>query len=71
MGWSNNIRIRKTSYFLNSFTDSYLPKLEQVRDIVISDIVARNQSQSTAKYLENLKEEYEVEILTDFNAESN
>ena len=57
--------------FLNSFTDSYLPKLEQVRDIVISDIVARNQSQSTAKYLENLKEEYEVEILSDFNAESN
>ena len=57
--------------FLNSSTDSYLPKLEQVRDIIINDILVSNQSQSTAKYLEKLREEYDVEILSDFNAESN
>ena len=56
--------------FLNSYTDSFLPELSQVRSIVVSDILAREQSQSTAKYLEKLREEYEIEILSDLNAQS-
>ena len=56
--------------FLNSYTDSYLPKLNQVRSIVVSDILAREQSQSTAKYLEELRKEYEIQILSDLNVQS-
>ena len=56
--------------FLNSYTDSFLPELSQVRSIVVSDILAREQSQSTAKYLEELRKEYEIEILSDLNAQS-
>ena len=71
LGLSTDKLIKVCGNFLNSFTDSYLPKLEQVRDIIINDILVSNQSQSTAKYLEKLREEYDVEILSDFNAESN
>tara|TARA_B100001250_G_C19701112_1_gene744811 strand:- start:173 stop:982 length:810 start_codon:yes stop_codon:yes gene_type:complete len=56
--------------FLNSYTESFLPELDQVRSIVISDILARDQSQSTAKYLEELRKEYEIEILPDLNVQS-
>ena len=56
--------------FLNSYTDSYLPKLSQVRGIVVNDILAREQSQSTAKYLEELRKEYEIQILSDLNVQS-
>ena len=56
--------------FLNSYTDSFLPELSQVRSIVVSDILAREQSQSTTKYLEELRKEYEIEILSDLNAQS-
>ena len=57
--------------FLNSYTDSYLPDLSQVRSMVANDILARGQGQSTAKYLEELRKEYEIEILSDLNAQSN
>ena len=56
--------------FLNSYTDSFLPELDQVRSIVVTDILARDQSQSTAKYLEELRKEYEIEILSDLNVQS-
>ena len=56
--------------FLNSYTESFLPELDQVRSIVISDILARDQSQSTAKYLEELRKEYEIEILPDLNVQT-
>tara|TARA_B100000700_G_C14731105_1_gene708425 strand:- start:5 stop:814 length:810 start_codon:yes stop_codon:yes gene_type:complete len=57
--------------FLNSYTDSYFPELAQIKEIVISDILVKDQNQSTDKYLNELRKEYEVEIFADLNVQSN
>ena len=56
--------------FLNSYTESYLPELSQIKEIVVRDILAEDQSQSTERYLKELRKEYEVEIFTDLNVQS-
>ena len=57
--------------FINSYSDSYLPDLSKIKELVVSDILARDQSQSTENYLKELRKEYEVEIFSDINAQSN
>ena len=57
--------------FINSYSDSYLPDLSKIVELVVSDILVRDQSQSTENYLKELRKEYEVEIFSDINAQSN
>ena len=57
--------------FLNSYTDSYLPELSEIKTILLNDILVRQQSQSTENYLKELRKEYEIEIFSDLNVQSN
>ena len=53
--------------YLNSATESYTPSLDEVKNIVINDIILQKQNNAVKDYLTELRSEYEIEILADLN----
>ena len=48
--------------FINSYSDSYLPDLSKIKELVVSDILVRDQSQSTENYLKVVEKKELVKI---------
>ena len=68
-----NISIATKTYISKCMDSNsvFLDEKELIKELVVSDILARDQSQSTENYLKELRKEYEVEIFSDINAQSN
>jgi len=57
--------------FVNSISDSYTPSLEEIKNIVINDVILEKQNNSVTEYLKELRNKYQIEILADFNETAN
>jgi calcineurin-like phosphoesterase len=45
--------------------------LEEIKNIVINDVILEKQNNSVTEYLEELRNKYQIEILADFNETAN
>ena len=45
-------------------------KLEEIKNIIINDVILENQNNSVKEYLKELRNKYQIEILADFNETS-
>jgi hypothetical protein len=52
---------------VNSIANSFTPTLEDIKNVVINDVVLEKQNNSTKKYLKELRNKYQIEILADLN----
>ena len=52
-------------------SDSYTPSLEEIKNIVINDVILEKQNNSVTEYLKELRNKYQIEILADFNETAN
>ena len=43
------------------------PNLEEIKNIVVNDVVLEKQNNSVKNYLKELRNKYQVEILADLN----
>ena len=53
--------------FINSIAESFTPNLEEIKNIVINDVVLEKQNNSVKNYLKELRNKYQIEILADLN----
>ncbi|MFL2692726.1 MAG: peptidyl-prolyl cis-trans isomerase [Gammaproteobacteria bacterium] len=53
--------------YVNSIANSFTPTLEDIKNVVINDVVLEKQNNSTKKYLKELRNKYQIEILADLN----
>ena len=53
--------------FLNSISDSFTPSLDEIKNLVINDVILENQNNSAKEYLKQLRNKYQIEILADLN----
>ena len=53
--------------FINSIVESFTPNLEEIKNIVINDVVLEKQNNSVKNYLKELRNKYQIEILADLN----
>ena len=57
--------------YVNSISDSFTPSLEEIKNIVINDVILEKQNNSVTEYLKELRNKYQIEILADFNETAN
>ena len=53
--------------FVNSISNSFTPALEEIKNIIINDLILENQNNSVKEYLKELRNKYQIEILADLN----
>lgn len=53
--------------FLNSISDSFTPSLDEIKNLIINDVILENQNNSAKEYLKQLRNKYQIEILADLN----
>ena len=53
--------------FINSITDSFTPTLDDIKNVVINDVILEKQNNSVKEYLKELRNKYQIEILADLN----
>ena len=70
--WSGPLNSEYGSHliFVNSISESFTPALEEIRNIVISDVILEKQNNSVKEYLKELRSKYQIEILADLNETS-
>ena len=54
-------------HYLNSISDSFTPSLDEIKNLVINDVILENQNNSAKEYLKQLRNKYQIEILADLN----
>ena len=71
--WSGPLNSEYGSHliFVNSIANSFTPNLEEIKNVVINDVVLEKQNNSTKKYLKELRNKYQIEILADLDEVSN
>ena len=71
--WSGPLNSEYGSHliFVNSIANSFTPTLEEIKNVVINDVVLEKQNNSTKKYLKELRNKYQIEILADLDEVSN
>ena len=67
--WSGPLNSEYGSHlvFVNSISDSFTPTLDDIKNIVINDVILEKQNNSVNEYLKELRNKYQIEILTDLN----
>ena len=67
--WSGPLKSEYGSHlvFINSIAESFTPNLEEIKNIVINDVVLEKQNNSVKNYLKELRNKYQIEILADLN----
>ena len=67
--WSGPIISEYGSHlvYLNSASKAFTPELEDVKNLVINDIVLERQNNAVKEYLKELRSAYQIEILADLN----
>ena len=67
--WSGPLNSEYGSHliFVNSISDSFTPTLEEIKNIIINDVILENQNNSVKEYLKELRNKYQIEILADLN----
>ena len=70
--WSGPLNSEYGSHliFVNSISESFTPALEEIKNIVISDVILEKQNNSVKEYLKELRSKYQIEILADLNETS-
>ena len=71
--WSGPLNSEYGSHliFVHSISESFTPALEEIKNVVISDIILEKQNNSVKEYLKELRSKYQIEILADLNEISN
>ena len=67
--WSGPLNSEYGSHliFVNSISESFTPALEEIKNIVVSDVILEKQNNSVKEYLKELRSKYQIEILADLN----
>ena len=67
--WSGPIISEYGSHlvYVNSASEAFTPELEDVKNLVINDIVLERQNNAVKEYLKELRSAYQIEILADLN----
>ena len=67
--WSGPLNSEYGSHliFVNSISNSFTPALEEIKNIIINDVILENQNNSVKEYLKELRNKYQIEILADLN----
>ena len=70
--WSGPLNSEYGSHliFVNSISESFTPALEEIKNIVVSDVILEKQNNSVKEYLKELRSKYQIEILADLNETS-
>ena len=50
-----------------SLQTTYTPALEEIKNVVINDVILEKQNNSVKEYLKELRNKYQIEILADLN----
>ena len=68
-GWSGPLTSEFGHHlvYVNSISDSYTPALEEIKNVVINDVILEKQNNSVKEYLKELRNKYQIEILADLN----
>ena len=67
--WSGPIISEYGSHlvYVNSASEAFTPELEDVKNLIINDIVLERQNNAVKEYLKELRSAYQIEILADLN----